>query len=173
MDATLIKNWNSVVSPHDTVYHLGDFCFPKKDRGVEHYLNQLNGHIHMIWGNHDKETKKFSHRFASTQDYKEIYVNLPNGETQFIVMFHYPMRSWNKTHRGSIHLFGHEHNNMDTHGLSFDVGIDCWDYKPISVEQVVAKANSLKGNKMATHHGRSVEFKQMSDEVIRDRQENV
>jgi calcineurin-like phosphoesterase family protein len=154
MDEVLIKNWNSVVSPHDTVYHLGDFCFPKKDKGVEYYLNQLNGHIHMIWGNHDKEAKKFSHRFESVQDYKEIYVNLPNGATQFIVMFHYSIAEWNKCHRGSWHLWGHSHNNRKPNGLSFDVGVDCWDYKPVTIEQLMVKMDSLKHGEMPGHHGR-------------------
>lgn len=50
-DQALIENWNSVIGPDDTVFHLGDFVFggfPKWKEIVE----QLNGHIYLIRGNH-------------------------------------------------------------------------------------------------------------------------
>jgi len=53
-DNYLIKMWNSRVSPEDTVFHLGDFCFKKlKGKTAQFYLNQLNGKIIVVKGNHD------------------------------------------------------------------------------------------------------------------------
>lgn len=52
MDEALVNNWNSVVSNADHVYHLGDFCWGKKDDWIK-YLKLLNGNIHIIKGNHD------------------------------------------------------------------------------------------------------------------------
>lgn len=40
MDASLIKNWNSVVSSDDEVYVLGDFGADKKETYI---LSKLNG----------------------------------------------------------------------------------------------------------------------------------
>ena len=51
-DRVLIQNWNSVVTPDDTVFHLGDFCFGNGYKWYE-ILGQLNGHIYLIRGNHD------------------------------------------------------------------------------------------------------------------------
>ena len=42
MDEALIKNWNSVVKPGDTIYHLGDFAFSSEDKVCE-VLERLNG----------------------------------------------------------------------------------------------------------------------------------
>lgn len=55
MNEAIVKNWNSVVSPDDTVYHLGD-CFMGPLETVAKYGSRLNGKVHVIPGNHD--TKK-------------------------------------------------------------------------------------------------------------------
>ena len=47
MDKAIIKNWNSVVSKQDTVFHLGDFslCDFGKTQAL---FNGLNGRIHLM-----------------------------------------------------------------------------------------------------------------------------
>lgn len=54
MNYDMIKKHNFVVSPEDTVYFLGDFCFSHHPRDVEVILNKMNGTKHLILGNHDK-----------------------------------------------------------------------------------------------------------------------
>lgn len=129
MDAMLIKNWNDVVEPGDTVYHLGDFAF---DRHPEKYLNRLNGIKHLIKGNHDKQPS-IKHGWASINDYREIRV-----EGQHIVLFHFACRVWHRSHKGSWMLYGHSHGTLpdDRTLLSIDVGVDCHNFKPISFNQI-------------------------------------
>lgn len=50
MTEVLIENWNSVVSPDDIVFNLGDFMWSSSWNPV---LEKLNGHIYLIWGNHE------------------------------------------------------------------------------------------------------------------------
>jgi calcineurin-like phosphoesterase family protein len=45
----LIHNWNRTVAPNDLVLHLGDFSF----KGSLEWLDQLNGRIVLLIGNHD------------------------------------------------------------------------------------------------------------------------
>jgi calcineurin-like phosphoesterase family protein len=52
MDEEIIRCWNSVVKPDNIVFHLGDFAFGTIAQW-ETYRNRLNGHIHLILGNHD------------------------------------------------------------------------------------------------------------------------
>lgn len=52
MNEVLLKAWNEVVKPEDTVYFLGDFCF-NPQKALE-WLSKLNGEIIFISGNHDK-----------------------------------------------------------------------------------------------------------------------
>jgi calcineurin-like phosphoesterase family protein len=54
------------------------------------------------------------------------------------------MRSWPNSHYASWHLYGHHHGKLPPYGLSFDVGVDCWDFAPVSLGQVEEKMKTLK-----------------------------
>lgn len=142
MDDEMIANWNRVVTAKDTVYHLGDFGLsnPGHLAGI---LKKLRGTIHLVKGNHDKPKSTLNHRcidrFASIQSVMELYVSdhtAPKGK-RLIYLHHYACRTWPKKHWGSWHLYGHSHGKLEDlpDHLSFDVGVDCWDFTPISYPQ--------------------------------------
>jgi len=160
MDETLIQNWNAVVGAKDTVYHLGDvgLCSPGL---LNRILGQLNGHIFLIQGNHDRTTisPQCRGRFKGISCLMEARFpdpSAPRGE-RTIILCHYAMRVWNKRHWGSWHLYGHSHGKLpeDPQSLSFDVGVDAHGYRPISFKQVSyrmgQKTNGFK------HHDRKVD----------------
>lgn len=158
MDKALIANWNAEVKPDDVVYHLGDFCFGRSDRVIT-LLRQLNGKIKFIFGNHDEpmhDYKKIKHLYPDLENKVTFLGNLAEVivESQTIVLCHYAMRTFNKMHRGYWHLYGHSHGALpdDKTSLSFDVGIDCHNYKPISFERV-GEIMSTKTFTPLDHHG--------------------
>lgn len=143
MNEVIIANWNMAVRDEDVVYHLGDFCFGKPLELIE----RLNGYIKIVPGNHDKEIQKtgvelMMHRKFIFEKILEIEVEV-NGAKQLIVLCHYAMRSWNKSHYGSWHLYGHHHGNLPPHGLSFDVGVDTNNFHPYSLEDIADKMKTL------------------------------
>ena len=70
----------------------------------------------------------------------EITVPDPDAHRgeRFIVLFHYAMRVWNASHYGTWHLYGHSHGDLpdDETSLSFDVGVDCHNFYPLSYSDV-------------------------------------
>lgn len=125
-DQWLIELWNSTVSKSDTVIHLGDFSFHKDANQTIYVLNQLNGQIHLLKGNHDYSDnfKKYASNKVTIHEYLEKTFDI-NGKKQKIVMFHFPIGSFHQQSRGSWHLHGHSHGNyMDSKGKMLDVGID-------------------------------------------------
>ena len=149
MNETLIQNWNRVVKPNDTCYSLGDFAFCKIG-DTEKILNQLNGTKILLLGNHCKEIKKNVNRIItnvpsvkSISSYEEL-----KHQDEFIVMFHYGCRVWNKSHYGSWLLYGHSHSTLPPFGKSVDVGVDStWvtgvaEYRPFSFDEIKAFMNS-------------------------------
>lgn len=72
MNETMIKNWNNVVKPNDTVYHLGDFALTSAKR-YEYFLSRLHGHIIIILGNHDKSVKRMK-ELGFSEVYKKMVI---------------------------------------------------------------------------------------------------
>lgn len=166
MNEKLINNWNSVVPPKGTVYHLGDF-FMGNSIFWEPVLNRLNGEIHLVKGNHDKKVLKepFTSRFASVNDYAEIFVNDKDAPMKrfHIVMMHFPILSWNGSNHGSWHLHGHSHANQSIMAANanvkrLDVGVDnpLCGYSPFSFNQI----KEIMESKTHLHnrHGDSTEY---------------
>lgn len=167
MDNTLIHNWNAVVRPEDTVYHLGDFAVGGGPAAP--YLRRLNGTIYFCLGNHDKRLrfiKAYLDIELELQDhFAESYLNddkvkfgIPylrevTVEKQDIVLCHYAMKVWNGSHKGSWQLYGHSHGTLpdDPNALSCDVGVDCWNYFPVSMDQLRDKMKT-KTYKPVDHH---------------------
>ena len=139
MDEALIANWNSVVGPDDDVYHLGDVALCGPDR-LGKILDRLNGRIHLIVGNHEDSALALRDRFVWVKDYFELVVEDKDAHRgrRLIVLLHYAMRVWNVSHHGSWHLYGHSHGTLedDIKSLSFDAGVDCHNYRPISYAEV-------------------------------------
>ena len=148
MDETLIRNWNAIVSTTDEVYILGDFTM-KPAAEAHRYLTCLNGRKYLIRGNHDKFLKgkgfdPFMGDFEWIKDYHQL-----NIDGKRFVLFHYPILEWANYYRGSIHLYGHVHNSETSaklleglKGLAFNVGVDVNDYKPVSIMEILRRADN-------------------------------
>lgn len=144
MNQELINNWNSVISPDDTVYHLGDFAFG--GNAVWDIINELHGKKHLILGNHDERNVKYKHLdlFESFGYGAKIVVdNTP------IYLSHAPLLTWGGINHGVWNLYGHLHmkdgkcgetpevvNTLKEH--QYNVGVDNNNYKPISWSEILA-----------------------------------
>lgn len=168
MNDTLIANINKCVKPEDTLWHLGDVLFAKAYEYVDKAygcLSRINcKNIHLVWGNHDDPYAKdrngytIAKYFQSTNNLTEIVVN-----GQKIVLCHYAMAVFNKSHRKSIQLYGHSHSGaeswMDKHmpnRRSMDVGVDniyklFGEYRPISFEEIMEIMKDRKGHSIDHH----------------------
>jgi calcineurin-like phosphoesterase family protein len=135
MDEELIRRFNSIVKKNDTVYDLGDTYF----KSPKLYEGRLNRKIIRIKGSHDHDIKEPRMLVIKPQGLLDEY-----GNQIVITLCHYSMRSWEMSHYASWHLYGHHHGTLEPYGLSFDVGVDCWNYYPISLEQVAEKMATLK-----------------------------
>jgi calcineurin-like phosphoesterase family protein len=141
MDEILIQRWNEKVNPEDEVYHLGDVGLSSSGK-LRKILDRLNGKIYLINGNHEKSAHDCHSRFEWIKDYYELVIKDDEFERgkQLIVLFHYSMREWNASHWGAYHLYGHSHGTLsdDPTSRSFDIGVDCHNFYPLSYEEVKA-----------------------------------
>ena len=89
--------------------------------------------IFAVPGNHDKQIRKLTEEFSWLSNLAEISIH-----GQPIVICHYAMRVWNRSHHGAWHLYGHSHGNLpDTPtSLSMDVGVDTHDFRPWHFDEI-------------------------------------
>lgn len=129
MDEELIKRWNKKVSPNDLVYYLGDFSLKSN---IDKYLNQLNGEIFFLdcRFHHDKHWQKKFKGFLPSIHCIEI-------QNKYFVLSHFPLLEWERKNYGSIHLHGHSHGKLKYHERAIDIGVDCWNFYPISLDEIL------------------------------------
>jgi calcineurin-like phosphoesterase family protein len=139
MNECLIETWNHYIHKDDIVFYLGDLSFDKSGKRTKEIVDSLNGKIHYIMGNHDKEKDiKKLNRFETISDYVNLSVpDLDNPrKRQGIMMMHYPILSWDKAHHGDWHLHGHCHQSLVDKMPEYykrkvlDMGCNGWDYAP-------------------------------------------
>ena len=123
MDKELIKRHNKVVKDNDIIVHAGDFMMGNKAFAAK-YINQLNGEHIFIKGSHDKW-------LVGANQIWETSI-----EKIHIVVCHYAMRVWPKSHFGSWQLYGHSHGGLEPIGKQWDIGVDNNNFYPVSFEQL-------------------------------------
>ncbi len=145
MDDQLVLNINSTVGEHDTLYHVGDVA----SHDLEGFLERINcKKIVLIEGNHDRIRSNQRRLFSGIYAMYTIKTEFDGIPTD-IVLCHYAMRVWNKSHYGAYHAYGHSHGSLpeDPNARSMDVGVDSIaqklspdgvtlrpeDYRPISL----------------------------------------
>lgn len=150
-DEKIIENINKTVTPQDNIYFLGDFSWYDPHKTAELIKQIKCKNRYLIVGNHDRWCKSFECKklFQGIYDLKMI-----NDENREIVLCHYPIAVWNKSHRGSYHLYGHVHRNIADNGMSdnhtilnhpeminaFNVGcmLDYMDYTPRTFDYLLS-----------------------------------
>ena len=65
------------------------------------------------------------------QHYAELEV-----EGTWLILCHYPLRTWNRIGRGALNLHGHSHGRLAPLPRQVDVGVDCWDFRPITLAAI-------------------------------------
>lgn len=140
MNEVIIERWNSVVSPEDEVYHLGDF-FMGKLTDIKPILNRLNGKITLIRGNHDQNNR--------IKIFKENNIEVKNIEYiqykgKYFILCHFPITNEEFTkmivsdNGEIITLYGHVHSNAPKGFVNgtYHVGMDTNNLTPISIQQI-------------------------------------
>ena len=181
MSRHIIDKINEYVGIDDELYILGDIYFGREFNDLKYYISKIKcRNIHLILGNHDhlitknfeESLKLFNKGISSGLEFTEKYPlkgTDPNRDpwkgSQKVVLNHYAMRVWNKSHHGSWMLYGHSHASLDNLGKqrgvelkvntyyndkkTMDVGVDninrlFGEYRPISFDELLTIMNSKK-----------------------------
>lgn len=152
MNEAMIERWNAVVSPSDHLWHLGDLTMHRQIGQIKYrILDRLNGHKRLILGNHDMDT--IAH-------YTQFFEKIKGSHVHDNMLFtHIPVHP-RSVGRFKAIVHGHTHNQIYepvtrlvhkfTGGPAkepvpvdvpfINVCVEVTDYRPISLEELQAKA---------------------------------
>lgn len=158
----LVDRWNTVVSPEDEVFHLGDVALGPWPTGLLMMVLCLGRKI-LIPGNHDRissvESEKRRERFLPDYEdaFDEIWTEVSDIELSDgtkVLLSHYPYEgdshdgdrftSIRPVDEGQILLHGHNHCGPEERiswtsrgTMQIAVGVDANDWTPVSEDQVI------------------------------------
>lgn len=128
MDAAMLQNWNTRVSPEDTIYHLGDFGTRPE------VIAQLHGTIYFLPGNYD--TPEILVVLA--QHCQLIQPNTAlHLEGHFFQLIHEPREAIPPLSPEHFFLYGHIHKLQMVKRNGLNVGVDCHLFTPLSLDEVI------------------------------------
>lgn len=131
MNRTIIRNYNEIITDDDIVYHLGDVTLrgPVSINVVRQFTGRLKGQKHLILGNHDRLTPKqyLDVGFLSVHTSLEL-------EFENLILVHDPALS--AVDRKRVFLCGHVHDLFKVAKNAINVGVDQWNFKPVSLSEI-------------------------------------
>jgi calcineurin-like phosphoesterase family protein len=155
MNQDMIDRWNSIVSPSDHVVYLGDFCMNPKYYGILKNLNRKSIDIYL--GNHDlgfpNKPKKIERLLEFGFDSVHLHGELEISPGVVVNLSHMPYkgsgdRSYTERYTdqrleddGRPLLCGHVHEKWKTKDKMINVGVDVWDFYPVSLDQIKELVN--------------------------------
>ena len=151
MNEKLIENWNSVVTPEDDVWILGDLALGTIVESLK-LIPRLNGTKVLVPGNHDRVHPMYAdkpERFAKfVKMYEDAGLKIVNHnhvlrmDDLWVGVSHFPPQG--DSHDGDRYdrwrpmltqeswvLHGHVHNSWQQRGRWINVGVDAWNYHPV------------------------------------------
>ena len=148
MNEQIVRNWNRVVRPGDTVYHLGDL-YLLEDKNIE-YVRRLAGNIHIIRGNHDTDNR--INALLLLPNVKSVgWADMLHYGKYHFYLSHYPMLTCDiGITKGNVDkglrnrtmcLYGHTHQETPFFNgklpYIYNVGMDAHGCTPIMIDEII------------------------------------
>lgn len=142
MNEAIVERHNSIVKPNDIVYCLGDCIMGKAENGIK-YLKALNGHLRIIFGNHDTP-KKISQYIDNCTNIEWGSLSSKRDISKKLKFFlcHYPVIASNGNDTNKvISIHGHTHSEdkfeYTSQFLAYNVAMDAHNCYPVAEENIL------------------------------------
>lgn len=168
MAEVMVERWNAVVKSDDIVYSLGDLAMGRSVDSLA-YVKRLNGFKVFVPGNHDKCWNGHKKWQPFMNEYSQAGLHIVQGPVPHILngrpvtLSHFPQQcdfrkqsrheegkdfsyepdrfADHRPKRGPV-LHGHVHQMWKKRGTDVNVGVDVWDFTPVSADELHALLDS-------------------------------
>lgn len=167
-DRRLIENINNVCCDNDILYVLGDYMSysrHEKDKWKKAFgmAKKIRCHKRLILGNNEQRLlhssfngnrDKFSSVIQSFGFELVEYSGYIDISDRKVCLVHEP----EDADRECFNLFGHVHRDFLIHPIGLNVGVDVWNYQPVSEEQILNTISRVR-NKLSSDKSYRVLFR--------------
>jgi calcineurin-like phosphoesterase family protein len=155
MNQDLVTRWNDTVGLDDEVWVLGDVAMGPIEESLE-LVRRLNGRKILVAGNHDRCWSGYGHKADRwIETYRRVgfdeilqgWVPVTIGGVDALAC-HFPYEGDSQDEdrfvpsrppdEGRLLLHGHVHDRWRVNGRQVNVGVDVWDYRPVTDDEVLA-----------------------------------
>jgi len=130
MNQTIVQKHNEMVNEEDEIFIVGDVSLFGADHAtyISKIINKMNGRKHLVLGNHDviKPFKYIDIGFTSVHTSLELSLN----SIVRTILVHDPCNSC--IDRSKLFICGHVHDLFIFQKNCINVGVDVWNYYPVS-----------------------------------------
>jgi calcineurin-like phosphoesterase family protein len=127
MHKTLLRNHNELVKPEDTLYIIGDVYWKNSVNELRNIMENYNGNKILVLGNHDR-LRPFDYLEAG---FSQIATCL---WVERFLLVHDPAAA--AMYPDTPVICGHVHGLFKKVSNVLNVGVNVWDFKPVSMDQV-------------------------------------
>ena len=144
MNDIILENHNKIIRPNDDIYLLGDLSLGDLDNSLK-YIKQLNGHLHLVRGNHCTDRRWEAYCKLPNVVECENAIYLKYGKQNYYLS-HYPTITSNHDYdkplpQRLLNLCGHTHTKdkwQDADkGFIYHVEVDAHNCYPVSIDTII------------------------------------
>ncbi|WP_336024686.1 hypothetical protein [Halobellus salinisoli] len=136
MNEALVENWNATIDPGDEVLYGGDLTIRSSAAALLDWLEELNGEIVFLLGNHDETVLPELAHVRFVEEFRFTHRDVPFHAV------HDPADGPSNPSGWLLH--GHHHNNwpaqfpfVDHDERRVNFSIELLDYRPLSIDRLV------------------------------------
>ena len=169
----LLENYNDLVPKDGTCFFIGDMAMigTSQWEKMKALLNKMNGTKHLILGNHD-EIKPFRYIDCGfTSVHTSLVITMQIGVYEVKFCLNHDPCVWDLVPDDVILLCGHVHNlfKILPDKNVVNVGVDVWNFKPITFFEAWDTLNKWKQKEYADLQSLKFRDIPLREEVIEDR----
>ena len=145
----IIQNWNKSIKNTDTIYLLGDLMLNNNEGGIK-LLNQLQGKIYYIRGNHCTDSRcelyKNTNMIPLSGDFHTSWAAVQKINGFNFYLSHYPtmtsyLENMAPLKQHLINLHGHTHSKNKFYQdipFMYNVALDAHNNAPVSFDEIIS-----------------------------------
>lgn len=143
----IVIRWNNKVKNDDIVYVLGDIAEDDSVNCIS-IFKKMNGHKHLIIGNHDSKIIKEAEINCVFESIS--FIKLIDDKGRKVCLCHYPLMDWMEFNRDGYLVYGHIHNKTDKNNKAYkqikeyyadkkayNAGVDVTNFEPVTLDEMI------------------------------------